>query len=141
MRACVVVVRYMRQGESYVDLASSFKITTDSDSDALEAAIQRYTAIIFAGGKPGTINSTDVAASAVGSLHVTVTDPSEDLGLETCENYTIRCGRATSLHGLVALRATRIVFATPMCSCLADPSHGHGDTASWVACSASRALI
>ena len=88
----------MRQGESYVDLASSFKITTDSESDALAAAIQRYTAIIFADGKPGTSNSTDAAASTLASLHVTVTDPSEDLGLETCENYTIRYERATRQH-------------------------------------------
>ena len=91
------MIRSMRQGESYVDLASSFKITTDSESDSLAAAIQRYTAIIFADGKPGTSNSTDAAASTLASLHVTVTDPSEDLGLETCENYTIRYGRPDAL--------------------------------------------
>lgn len=80
----------MRQGEGFADLASSFKITTSSDSDTLRAAIERYTAIMFASGKPGSSSNTTAAtAPALASLEVTVTDPSEDLGLETCENYTL----------------------------------------------------
>jgi|EP01046_Picozoa_sp_COSAG06_P053319 hypothetical protein len=80
----------MQQGESFVDLAPSFKVTTTSTSDALAAAIKRYTAIMFAGRAPdANATSADAAVGQLASLSITVTDPSEDLGLETCENYTI----------------------------------------------------
>jgi hypothetical protein len=57
----------------------------------------RYSAIIAMGPK-GTGDEHADSAPTLGQLTVTVADPSEELGLETCENYTlsVRPAAATS---------------------------------------------
>ena len=87
----------MKQGAGTAELADTFTIETALNSAALNDAIQRYTAIIFVDKHgPDASSSSGNATAALGarkstlsSLQVTVADPSAELGLETCENYTL----------------------------------------------------
>ena len=86
----------MKQGAGTAELADTFTIETALNSAALNDAIQRYTAIIFVDKHGPDASSGNATAAALGarkstlsSLQVTVADPSAELGLETCENYTL----------------------------------------------------
>ena len=85
----------MKQGAGTAELADTFTIEAALNSATLNDAIQRYTAIIFV-DKHGPDASSGNATAALGSrkstlssLQVIVADNSAELGLETCENYTL----------------------------------------------------
>ena len=86
----------MKQGAGTAELADTFTIEAALNSATLNDAIQRYTAIIFVDKHGGPDASSSNATAALGSrkstlssLQVIVADNSAELGLETCENYTL----------------------------------------------------
>eukprot|EP01052_Picozoa_sp_SAG31_P004882 SAG31_NODE_207_length_20316_cov_20.465400_12_plen_285_part_00 len=119
----------LQQGRGEFTIAPSFTIETPLNSMILDQAIHRYTAIMFP-TKPDVTTSAQQNAAALSTLTVTVTDPTEELGLETCENYTLSitgpfapkaklsaCTVFGAMHGLETfaqlVRATDGGYAVP----------------------------